>query len=408
MPDTSDLLAVVPGFCAEFRRLSGRQASPAHAITFQRAIEAIPRLDLEDLYWAGQATIGVGPHERVAYDTAFASYFLGIEAPSAETGEPEASPTEQGSTGDDADPVQVPTPRSSDTEGSGEEDAEDVGGEASTAETLRLTPFATCTEREQATIQAMVRRLAADPPRKLTRRTMPSPTRGGSMLDLRRTVRRAFRYGGPIQARWRVQQRRPRRLVVLIDVSRSMGPYSRLFLHFAHALLGTNPRMEVVCFGTRVTRVTRLLRRHRSELGLERAAATVLDWDGGTRIGEAVRIVQSMGVVRGALRDSVVLIMSDGLEQDDPDTLGDVLQRLRRTCHSVVWANPLAGDPRYRPLTAGMIAALPSIDALVACDTVASLEAVLGTVSRFQASASNPGRHGLLHRRRTTAAAARA
>jgi uncharacterized protein with von Willebrand factor type A (vWA) domain len=109
-----------------------------------------------------------------------------------------------------------------------------------------------------------------------------------------------------------------------------------------------------------------------------------VDWNGGTRIGEALRVAQTIGTVKGALRGSVVLMMSDGLEQDDPEQLVTALRRLRATCHSLVWANPLAGDPRYRPLTAGMVAALPYIDILCAGDTLAALERVAASLGELE------------------------
>lgn len=400
MRSDTDLLSIVPEFCEHYRRLSGQRVSPSRQITLQRAIEAIPGVDLEDLYWAGQASLGITPSERGSYDASFARCFLGLEDATV-AGPSDPSDESTGADQPMTDPTVVEAPREGESSGSAddEEEVDDVGAEASVIEVLRLAPYASCSEQERATIEAMVRQMRFEPPHKLTRRTQPTPH--GSRLDLRRTVRSAFRSGGPIQPRWREHRRKARRLVILIDVSRSMGAYSRLFLYLAHAMVGRQPATEVVCFGTRTTRVTRLLRRQRSVASIERAAASVLDWDGGTRIGEAVQTVQKLGVVRGSLRDSVVLIMSDGLEQAEHHELHDSLRRLRRTSHSVVWANPLAGDPRYEPLTAGMIAALPSIDALVACDTVASLHHVIETVVRFQAAPRSPGPYGRLYRGRS-------
>jgi uncharacterized protein with von Willebrand factor type A (vWA) domain len=168
---------------------------------------------------------------------------------------------------------------------------------------------------------------------------------------------------------------------MLLDVSRSMGPYSRQLFHFAYAVSVSGLPVEVVCFGTRTTRVTRIIRRHRSAAALERAAAAVIDWDGGTRIGESLRRAQSISTVRAALKGAVVVIFSDGLEQDDPELLRLSMARLRRTCHSLLWVNPLAGDPRYAPLTAGMVAAMPYVDQLLAGDTLAALGRVAGALS---------------------------
>jgi uncharacterized protein len=216
---------------------------------------------------------------------------------------------------------------------------------------------------------------------------------------MRRTFRSSLSTNGLIlRPRWRQRRMHPRRIVMFLDVSRSMAPYSRLLFHFAHAVSVSGFRVELVVFGTRVTRVTRLIRRQRSARALETAAAAVVDWDGGTRIGEAIRVAQTIGTIKGALRGSVVLMMSDGLEQDDPQQLAVALRRLRATCHSLVWANPLAGDPDYRPLTAGMVAALPYIDALCAGDTLVALERVAATLGELESAECD--RAGPLARRR--------
>jgi uncharacterized protein with von Willebrand factor type A (vWA) domain len=173
---------------------------------------------------------------------------------------------------------------------------------------------------------------------------------------------------------WRRRRRRPRRIVILLDVSRSMGVSSRLLLHFAYAVAAAGRSVEVVCFGTQLTRVTGLLRSRRSARALETAAMSVLDWHGGTRIADAVGGLRSMPTVRGRLRGALLVICSDGLEQGDPADLGHQMYLMRRTCHQIIWVNPLAGDERYQPISGGMQAALPFIDLLIAGDTLAALE----------------------------------
>lgn len=385
-----DLAAVLPAFCRELREHTDIPASPAQLVTLQRALAALPHLDLDELYWAGRSTLGVGPADRPGYDRVFADFFIGGAAAEADAmPPPDGDPGFGAGRADQRAAMPIPLAGDQEREAAGEE-PEPVGGEASAVEVLRVTPFAACTPEEQAALRALIRRMRVRPPTRPVRRLRPAARAG--RLDLRRTVRASLRHHGEVFPRWRDRRDEPRRIVMMLDVSRSMAPYSRLLLHFAHAVSLSGLRVEVVCFGTRVTRVTRLLRKHRSARGLEAAAATVLDWDGGTRIGESLRVAQTMASVRGALRGSVVVVLSDGLEQDDPAQLDAALRRMRRTCHALVWANPLAGDPRYEPLTAGMVAALPHIDVLCAGDSLAALERLAATLSELQDVDRWPGR----------------
>jgi uncharacterized protein with von Willebrand factor type A (vWA) domain len=390
--DDDQVLAILPAFCRELRNRGGIRISTSQLIVFQSAVAVLPRLDLEDLYWCGRTTLGVEPNERALYDGVFAEFFVGASVPPP----PPNSDTDDELSGHDGpasseQSLARPAPVMGDTDrDDSPDDAELAGADASTVELLRITPFAACSADEQATLRSLIRRLRVRPPLRRVRRFEPS--RHGMRLDLRRTARSTLRHQGDVFPLWRNHQVRPRRIVMLLDVSRSMAPYSRLLLHFAHAMSVSGLEVEVVCFGTRVTRVTRLIRKHKSAQALETAAEAVLDWDGGTRIGEAVREAQTIGTIRGALRDSVVLMLSDGLEQDDPAPLAFALARMRRTCHSLVWANPLAGDPNYQPLTAGMLAAMPYIDILCPGDTLDALERLVASLSELQMHERQPRR----------------
>jgi uncharacterized protein len=175
----------------------------------------------------------------------------------------------------------------------------------------------------------------------------------------------------------------PRRLVLLLDVSGSMADYSRALVMFAHAALRVNPRWEAFCFGTRLTRVTRALRTAGHDEAFRQAAAQVVDWDGGTRIGESLkRFLDDFGH-GGMARGAVVVLCSDGLEVGDPDLLGDQMARLSRLAHRVVWLNPLQEDPAYEPLARGMKAALPFVDDFAGGHNLASLEAVADRLARL-------------------------
>jgi uncharacterized protein with von Willebrand factor type A (vWA) domain len=204
--------------------------------------------------------------------------------------------------------------------------------------------------------------------------------------DLRRTLRRSFRTAGePIERAWRERRLQPRRLVLLLDVSGSMADYSRALVMFAHAALRANPRWEAFCFGTRLTRVTRPLRSAGHDEALRRAAAEVVDWDGGTRIGESLKGFLDEFGHRGMARGAVVVLCSDGLEVGDPELLGEQMARLSRLAHRVVWLNPLQEDPAYEPLARGMKAALPYVDDFSGGHNLATLEAVAERLARSTA-----------------------
>jgi uncharacterized protein len=217
----------------------------------------------------------------------------------------------------------------------------------------------------------MARLRLVAPPR-LTRRRRASAS---GELDLRRTVRRALRTGGdPARILRRARRRRPRRFVLLLDVSGSMSAYSRALLVFAHAALRVDPRWEAFCFGTRLTRVTRALGGSDPDEALRRATADVVDWDGGTRIGESLKAFLDGFGHGGLARGAVVVVCSDGLDTGDPALLGEQMARLARLAHTTVWLNPLREDPRYEPLARGMAAALPHVDVFASGHNLASLE----------------------------------
>jgi uncharacterized protein with von Willebrand factor type A (vWA) domain len=241
---------------------------------------------------------------------------------------------------------------------------------ASRQELLRTKSFAELTREELAEVAALMSRLPLRVPLRRTRRR--EPARAG-VPDLGRTLRRSFRTGGePVDRAWRRRRRRRRRLVLLLDVSGSMADYSRALVLFAHAALRADTRWEAFCFGTRLTRITRALAGADGKEALRRAAAEVVDWSGGTRIGDAVRELTRTNVVRGA----VVVICSDGLDVGDPELLREEMARLSRLAYRIVWLNPLKEDPAYEPLARGMQAALPHVDAFLSGHNLESLEAV--------------------------------
>jgi uncharacterized protein with von Willebrand factor type A (vWA) domain len=243
----------------------------------------------------------------------------------------------------------------------------------SDVELLRTKDFARYSDTEVATAKELIARLARRGPTRISRRTRPSRRRG-HVPDLRQMVRASLRTGGePVHRRWRAPSRRPRQLVLVCDVSGSMAPYARMLLQYVHACVAARRRVEAFAFGTRLTRITNELTGRDHDRALERAAAVVTDFSGGTRIGAALaelNRVHGRRIGRGA----VVVILSDGWDRGDPVLLEAEMARLRRTAYRLVWLNPLAAHPDYEPLTRGMRAAVPHTDQLLAGNSLASLE----------------------------------
>jgi uncharacterized protein with von Willebrand factor type A (vWA) domain len=201
--------------------------------------------------------------------------------------------------------------------------------------------------------------------------------------DLRRTVRAALRAGGePMRRHWREPTTRHRRLVLLLDVSGSMEPYARALARFLHAAVVSRTRVEAFALGTRLTRITRELESHDPDEAMRNAARRVVDWSGGTRLGEQIGRFNDEWGVRGMARGAVVVILSDGWDRGDPDALAEQMARLRRVAHRIVWVNPLKASEGYAPLARGMAAALPYVDDFVEGHSVAALESLAEVIAR--------------------------
>jgi uncharacterized protein with von Willebrand factor type A (vWA) domain len=182
-------------------------------------------------------------------------------------------------------------------------------------------------------------------------------------------------HGESAELFWRRRRVRPRPLILILDVSGSMADYSRNLLQFAYSAKRAAAKVEVFCFGTRLTRVTRALDHRRPDDALERAARTVFDWEGGTRIGDSLDAFVKDWGRRGLCRGGIVVICSDGLDRGDPGLLAAAMERLSRLSHRVVWMNPHRGDnPNFRPSTLGMMVATPHIDLTLSGHDLSSLE----------------------------------
>jgi uncharacterized protein with von Willebrand factor type A (vWA) domain len=356
--------AAVHGFLDELRR-AGLAVPVGSALLY---VEALARLEAEPaaLYWAGRATLVHRPEEIGTYDDAFARYWL--RRTGTALAEPEAEESITLAT-DDPDAPEPPE--------SGADD-DDLGPELtlrfSRTEVLRARDFATLDAGEQAEVNRLMVDLRLAGALQRSRRRRP-PRAGHGRPDLRRTVRASLRTGGePVRRLTTVASTRPRRVVLLADISGSMEPYSRALVRFAHVAVAARARVEAFTLGTRLTRLTRELTTRDPEQALARAAAAVPDWSGGTRLGEALRRFNDQWGVRGLARGAVVVILSDGWDRGEPEELAEQMARLRRVAHRIVWVNPLKASPGYEPLARGMAAALPFVDEFVEGHSLDSLE----------------------------------
>lgn len=328
---------------------------------FCRAASLVPP---EDLYWAGRGTLVAKRDDIPVYDAVFRAFF----------GEDLPAPPEQ-----ERPQMTVTTSGSESKQGEASEEVEPELLLASTIEILKEKSFARCTNEELAQLAELMARVRLAVPKRRSRRRQKAKA---GTPDLRQTIRRSFRTGGdPVERRWTERRLRRRRLVLFLDVSGSMASYSRALLVFAHAALKADPRWEAYCFGTRLTRLTRVLGKTDPDEALRQAASEVFDWDGGTRIGESLKrfLMTSPEIARG----SVVIICSDGLEVGDPRLLAEQMARLSRLAYRIIWLNPLKEDPAYEPLARGMSACLPYVDLFISGHNLASLEGLGEELARM-------------------------
>jgi uncharacterized protein with von Willebrand factor type A (vWA) domain len=364
--DGEPFVRLLVDFARELRA-AGLAVGSGDAVTFCAAMAPLDPTDLVDLYWAGRTTMVSRREDLPVYDRVFRRFFLD-EADAL----PEPVRIALRPTADTQGELQVPaTEQLSDLP---DEHMTRMGLMASEVEVLRTKAFAACTPEELAAVRRIMRRIRLTPPRRRTRRTERAGA--GRAPDLRRTARETMRmHGEPAELYWRRRRRRLRPLVLILDVSGSMADYSRNLLQFAYSARRASARVEVFCFGTRLTRITRELERRRPDDALARAAEAVFDWDGGTRIGDSLdAFVRGWGR-RGVCRGGIVVVCSDGLDRGSPEVLESAMERLSRLSHRVVWVNPHKGDAEdFRPSTLGMMVVAPYVDRVLSGHDLRSLE----------------------------------
>jgi uncharacterized protein with von Willebrand factor type A (vWA) domain len=367
VPDEAPIVELLVAFGQELRE-AGLPTGTGDVMTCCAAVAALDPSDLADLYWAGRTTMVTRRDQIPVYDRVFRRFFLDEHDPTAS---PETlKPTIRAATPAQS-VLEIPATERGE---SGDEEEVSLGLMASDTEVRRDKSFAACTPEELAALRRIMARIRLTPPRRCTRRTVRART--GSRPDMRRTVRETMRtHGEPAELFWRRRRQRMRPLILILDISGSMSDYSRNLLQFAHSTSRAAARVEVFCFGTRLTRITKALERRRADEAMDQAAKAVVDWEGGTRIGDSLdAFVRGWGR-RGTSRGAIVVICSDGLDRGDPAVLAHAMERLGRLSHRIVWMNPHKGDAAdFQPSTLGMMVAAPHIDLLLSGHDLRSLE----------------------------------
>jgi uncharacterized protein len=396
--------AIAAGF-TRILRGAGLDVSMSSTVLYAQALAAVGLQQRHDVYWAGRAALVHDPEDRETYDRCFSMYWerqgftmSGLTATTAEitialdTGHDDEAPHEN-----DGDSNDEPT----------------IHVRFSRAEVLRHKDFSEYTPDELDEFHRLISEVSVLGALRPSRRLVSSSRRSASM-DLRRTVRASLSCNGETM---RVHHRRstdkPRRVILLVDVSGSMEPYARALTRFAHAAVVGHQRVEVFALGTRLTRLTRELSSRDPDGALRRAADAVVDWAGGTRLGDGLAVFNDQWGQRGMARGAVVVILSDGWDRGDPEIMAEQMCRLSRAAHRIVWVNPLKATTGYAPLARGMAAALPYIDHFVeghSLDALQRLADVLSstprhrtpapTISRGRTEVSATRRSELAERRR--------
>ncbi len=384
---------------------SGLPVGPDRCERLAQAVTVMNASSLAELRACALATMVSDPSQLPTFDRVFAALFGGPSPLSALLSTVPSAPPRPGTGSMPDSPVSSSADAGGWTSG-----AQSVGADlpsggssddladgpalrmvASATERLRSRDFTELSPAELRQLVALMRELTLAIPPRRTRRYRGS--RKGERPDLRRTMRQAQRYGGEvIRLSHRARVMRPRRLVVLCDISGSMEPYARALLLLMYVLYGAQSegarsrklgasRLELFSFATRLTRLTPALAAASPDKMLVKAGEAALDWSGGTRIGAALKEFNDRYGAPGMARGAIVLIISDGWETGDPELLGKQMARLARLAYRIVWANPRTQSPRYRPQVGGMAAAWPFCDAVVSAHNLEALDDLLAALS---------------------------
>jgi uncharacterized protein len=367
VPDRYDATDSLVGLAATLRA-AGVPASTDRVHAAVRALTVLDPRSREDVYWASRLTLCGSREELLRHDAVFDAYFG--ERPRVVRRPRVARPQLQLVPGDGA---------ADDTDAGRGEQGPRARAAASDVEQLRHRDVARLTDTEREQLRRLLTALRLPGETRRSRRRTPS---GRGEVDARRTLRAVLAAGGePARLRRHRSTARPRRVVLLVDVSGSMDAYADALLRFAHAASrrGGVPT-EVFALGTRLTRLSRELSLRDPDTAMAAVAAALPDAGGGTRLGGLLKEFLDRWGQRGTARGAVVVVLSDGWERGDAGLLGEQTARLRRLAHRVVWANPRKAAPGFAPVAAGMAAALPHVDDFVEGHSLAALEHLAAVV----------------------------
>jgi len=383
---TSQLLSHVVAFARSLRH-AGIVVTPGQTATFARALGEISIFDPEAFFYAAQSTLLTRQEDRAKFTEAFRQFWqhLGLERFPAELlhqtplppkKDPKARPGEVGR-----------EPRSSEQSSKQPQPVVDRALTFSETEVLKQKRFDQMSEAELEAARRLLYGLAWNPPKRRTRRLKAG---GKEQLDLRKSFRRSLKHQGElVELERRSRKRKPRPIVALADVSGSMERYARMLLHFLHAFSLVQTRqgvrqVECFTFGTRLTRITRTLKKSSVDAALSEVGRQVKDWSGGTRIGACLHSFNQNWAKRVLGRGALVLVISDGWDQGEPELLAFEMERLQKSCHRLIWLNPLLGTPGYQPLTRGLVAAMPFIDDFLPIHNLNSLEQLVEALEKLE------------------------
>ena len=394
IPDDGKLAHNITHFARALRR-AGLPIGPGRVIDAIRAVEAAGFSERQDFYWTLQACFVSRPEQRALYeqvfrlfwrDPKFLDHMMSLLLPSIQGVQEDraAAPAEKRAAEALLDGADRDLPQPPGAADAPEQIEIDASATMSHEERLKTLDFELMSVDEMAEARRMLSRLSL-PVRPLrTRRSMASVN--GAQIDFRRTLRASLRQGGQITALARKTPReRWPNLVVLCDISGSMSQYSRMVLHFVHAVANRKgqgwARVHAFTFGTRLTNITRHLHNRDVDAALRAAGAEAQDWSGGTRIGSCLHDFNRDWSRRVLGQGAVVLLITDGLDRDDSGGLANAAERLHLSCRRLIWLNPLLRWEGFAPKAMGIRALLPHVDSFRAGHSVASLEALGQVVS---------------------------
>ena len=366
-------------------REGGVVVTPGQTMAFARALEQIPILDAHSFYHAARVSLITRREDFERFHSLFMRFWREFDDHNSLSDlfkdtlgllpkKPRPRPMEVASVPrlGEAEPDKPPIPLI------------DRSLTYSASEVLKQRSFEAMSPEELEAARHILYSFVWNPPERRTRRMKST---GSERLDLRKSFRRSLKHQGElVDLEWRSRKTKPRSIIALADVSGSMERYARMLLHFLHAFSLHQSRqgvrqIETFVFGTRLTRITRSLKKRSVDGALAEVGKAVKDWSGGTRIGASLHDFNRSWAKRVLGRGAVVLVISDGWDQGDPQVLAFEMERLQKSCHRLIWLNPLLGTPGYQPLTRGLVAAMPYIDDFLPIHNLSSIEMLVGALA---------------------------